>query len=412
MDPTTVVVILAAHLCCSGGLMLLIARRMPPRSGLALWAAGLAMFGVAYMVRLAGGGIDGFRPWTPALDVAMVGSALLFIAGLKQFGDHRPPPWRVHAGLLLAFSLVHLACTVGAGNFGRHLSLNLTLGALYVWLAVDAEQAAPREEPPLRPPLWVMAGFMAGLGLLTALRAARLWHDGPTRLDTLYAGLQAQIYYAYASLVALLLSLMLLWLVFLRLNAQLVQLASRDALTRVLNLNGLQDVARRHFGLRRPPPLRLLMLDLDHFKPVNDRHGHAVGDALLQHVADTLVQQLRAGDFVARVGGEEFLVGCVEEAPAGPGSATPASSAIATAERLRQAIGALRVAGEGGTEVACTVSIGVSRPLRSLVDWQRARREADDALYRAKGEGRDRVVSADDPPARVDAVPLRVAAGR
>jgi diguanylate cyclase (GGDEF)-like protein len=127
------------------------------------------------------------------------------------------------------------------------------------------------------------------------------------------------------------------------------------------------------------------MLDLDHFKRVNDTLGHRSGDRLLQAVASALLDHLRAGDFVARLGGEEFLVGVVDP---------PAGRAEPLAERLRAAVAALHFADAAGGRWPCSVSIGVSPAFSRDADWEPALRQADAALYAAKAGGRNRVVVA------------------
>jgi diguanylate cyclase (GGDEF)-like protein len=172
--------------------------------------------------------------------------------------------------------------------------------------------------------------------------------------------------------------------VVLRLQTRLAELASHDALTRLLNRNGLDEQLQRHFARRETQPVTLLQLDVDHFKRINHAHGHAVGDVVLQAVAGALTAHVRGGDFVARVGGEEFVIGCV-----GGGRA----AAEALAERVRASVGALRIEMPNAAPqtVGCTVSIGVSREFASLDRWEMAWREADNALYSAKQGGRNRV---------------------
>jgi diguanylate cyclase (GGDEF)-like protein len=149
-----------------------------------------------------------------------------------------------------------------------------------------------------------------------------------------------------------------------------------DPLTGLLNRHAFLQrapelLARQRFG----EPISLILADLDHFKEVNDRHGHLVGDRVLQAVAECLRSSLRAFDQIYRYGGEELIV------------LLPASleEAVQTAERLRQAVACARPAG-----LPLTVSLGVAcaRPGETL-EGLVAR--ADQALYAAKAAGRDRV---------------------
>jgi diguanylate cyclase (GGDEF)-like protein len=312
----------------------------------------------------------------------MITAALLFISGMRQFVGRHPWPTALLPLALCAYVGVGIVTVARQGFLGRHVLLNIALGLLYGWLAALSLRSTPHQPPGLRPPLRLLSALM---GLLSALTVGRGLHVSVEGTAFLYSGRYAQVYYAYASLAAVLLALVLLWMVFVRLNLQLADLASRDALTRVLNRNGLDDVLTRHFGDRGAAPVTLLQLDLDHFKQVNDRHGHATGDALLRAVGEVLTTHVRPNDFVARTGGEEFLIGCVSG---------DAEHAAAFAERLRQAIAevVLRSA-DGHSVVRCTASVGISQPFGAKAQWEQAAREADQALYAAKSAGRDRVVA-------------------
>jgi diguanylate cyclase (GGDEF)-like protein len=154
-----------------------------------------------------------------------------------------------------------------------------------------------------------------------------------------------------------------------------------DPLTGMLNRNSLKDRTYElaQVSLRTGQPVGLIVGDLDHFKEVNDGHGHATGDAVLQDVAYVLRKQLRAFDLAYRIGGEEFLVLL-------PGANLEQTAAMA--ERLRLGVEADTVG--GGLSV--TMSFGVSAsPRDAAFDYQSVCEEADAALYEAKRQGRNRV---------------------
>jgi diguanylate cyclase (GGDEF)-like protein len=172
-----------------------------------------------------------------------------------------------------------------------------------------------------------------------------------------------------------------------RANAQLAELAVTDALTGLYNRRYLYQQIEREFARaqRYKRPLACLMLDLDHFKAVNDTYGHQVGDRVLTLVGDVLRASLRNTDMAARFGGEEFVILAPE---------TPAEACLVVAERIRSRI-AEQSAAANGEIPRVTVSIGVcttEHPQASVQD--ELVRLADEALYRAKESGRDRVVVA------------------
>jgi len=176
----------------------------------------------------------------------------------------------------------------------------------------------------------------------------------------------------------------LLGLVAGRILTDLRYRSRHDGLTGLLNRRAMEEtlLAQMQRSRRTGEPFAVLMLDLDHFKTVNDRHGHATGDRALKHTAAVLKAELREVDAVGRFGGEEFLVLM-------PGATV--EPALPVAERLRAALltGAPRV--EGAT-LLLSASTGIAQWRESDEDTSRLVMRADAALYRAKQRGRDCVV--------------------
>lgn len=168
-------------------------------------------------------------------------------------------------------------------------------------------------------------------------------------------------------------------------HKEILRLSVTDALTSVYNRQFLNDrvPAEIERARRYGHPLSILLCDVDRFKAFNDTYGHRAGDAILQIAAGTLAHAVRHGiDWVARYGGEEFLVVLPE---------TAADHAMVVAERLRLAVSEVRLEWDG-TELSCTASFGLAE-LGNGVDSTAALIEAaDQALLRAKQQGRNRVV--------------------
>lgn len=167
-------------------------------------------------------------------------------------------------------------------------------------------------------------------------------------------------------------------------------LASRarlDGLTGLGNRADFDEQLDRHLSAARRArrPMSLVMLDVDHFKRLNDAHGHPFGDTVLQQVAETIRAQLRGADVACRYGGEEFGIVLPEAAHA---------DALLVAERIRSAIAAMHLERDRA-RVPVTASLGVATaaPVVSLEAKELLSR-ADAAVYRAKESGRDRVCSA------------------
>lgn len=156
-----------------------------------------------------------------------------------------------------------------------------------------------------------------------------------------------------------------------------------DNLSGALSRAYLTELARHDLALaqRHGHVLAVAMLDLDHFKRVNDTYGHAAGDAVIRALVATCMNSLRASDYVGRVGGEEFVCVLPEAG---------AEEASLCAERIRETFARQPIPG-APPELRCTVSIGIS-VCHDRCDWETLLREADGALYGAKGAGRNRVV--------------------
>ena len=135
--------------------------------------------------------------------------------------------------------------------------------------------------------------------------------------------------------------------------------------------------------MRNRDPLGVMMIDVDHFKRVNDSHGHLAGDEVLRQVALRLIETVRSYDYVGRYGGEEFLAVLSSCSP---------SDLISTAERMR-----MRIEGEpmtvGASKLRITVSIGLASSAENSQrsQWEDLVRSADQALYQAKANGRNRI---------------------
>lgn len=166
---------------------------------------------------------------------------------------------------------------------------------------------------------------------------------------------------------------------------RLYESATRDALVGIYNRQYLVDSleAELAYCARHRVPLSVLLLDIDHFKLVNDRFGHLAGDRALTAVAGLMQETLRAEDTLARFGGEEFMALLRH---------TDTERAEAVAERIRARIAAHVLEWEGQS-FSLTVSIGIATFVEGPGDVRALFREADDRLYEAKESGRNRVVS-------------------
>ncbi|MGE4545408.1 MAG: diguanylate cyclase [Pedobacter sp.] len=165
---------------------------------------------------------------------------------------------------------------------------------------------------------------------------------------------------------------------------RLKNLATKDELTQVYNRRYFFDIAQKEVlrAARKKTVAVVAMLDIDHFKSINDNYGHAFGDKVLHDTAQTCSQVMRTIDLFARYGGEEFVLLMPE---------TNMKEAAIVAERIRKTVESIRFITEQGTQVQLTISIGLAETLPEVGTIDKTINQADNALYQAKNLGRNRV---------------------
>lgn len=165
---------------------------------------------------------------------------------------------------------------------------------------------------------------------------------------------------------------------------QLEYLANTDSLTGLLNRRSFMEIADRELrrASRYQGVLSVMMVDIDHFKTINDSHGHRVGDLVLKRFGTLSLAALRGADTIGRIGGEEFAILLPE---------TNAAQALEVGERLRRMVEQERISLEQGLPVAFTLSVGIATLHGAKTNIDTLLSQADEALYRAKQEGRNRV---------------------
>ncbi len=166
-------------------------------------------------------------------------------------------------------------------------------------------------------------------------------------------------------------------------NARLRELSLTDALTQAANRLAFQERLADEFrrSQRYDDALAVIMIDVDHFKTINDQFGHQAGDQVLRHLTGVLKQAVRETDFVARYGGEEFVVLLPK---------TQLAGALTVAERICQDVRRIQLATLKQRRI--TASFGISGyPSRSITNAEQLVKAADEAMYRAKSQGRDQI---------------------
>ncbi|KQP45100.1 diguanylate cyclase [Pseudorhodoferax sp. Leaf274] len=362
------------------GFVLLMLRRHYPGSIRGMWLWGLAPL-VAASSTIFYGLEQVFHP----LVILVFGNGLLmsgcalFYFGTRRFHGLRSGwrPWAAVGVLLLLWQVFFFVV-----HPDYRLRLSAFAGTLAVVLLVHIRLLLQHRG------CGFAARFTAGVltvqALVLLVRAvSTFWLDTPTSYRFTPSPVQS-VYVATYSFSVLLVSVGVLLMASERLRSEFEHLANHDSLTGALARRVVLQDSTLEFGRwqRFEHGFALLMVDVDHFKRINDGHGHAAGDRVLARVVDALGQALRNIDRLGRYGGEEFLVLLPE---------TGAGEARMVAERMRQAVAALPATDK---VPACTVSVGVACVRHGDTSLAAVLARADAALYQAKRLGRDRVAVA------------------
>jgi diguanylate cyclase len=316
--------------------------------------------------------------------MALIGAGLsLYINGIQAFIG-RKPNHRIPIAIFILLVLID-----GYFMLIRHdMQLAIVLSAL-IFSAIylySARLTFSRDEGVVGNLFWIVSSLyllMALLMLGRSVYALRVSADvfetfatWPINAYTFMLGAVSQFF--ISSLFVLILSY--------KLNQNLESIATIDGLTSILNRRGLEDAASKMQDMckRINLSMTVILIDIDFFKKVNDKHGHLTGDDVLRHVAKVVAGILRTSDVFGRYGGEEFCAFLPN---------TTEGDAIGLAERIRAGVESSPLKLEQGGTIKTTISIGLADSVRAGYDFKGLVAAADGALYSAKNGGRNQVVS-------------------
>ena len=374
--PTLLIVLVVSNLLMAGAMWVAFAGRF--RDGLGQWTWALVVQGFAWGLVMT----RGFIP--PLVAIASANAFLAYcwslqMSALLEFHQRPTPRWLLYGPILIAFLVFFIYVIeprerLAFSGLGFGIAQIMT-GVLLFYLRIAAEHRTR----------WLLAGsfLLMGGGLLWLGFTA--WYEPeailPTSGTPTAPGPALLAFYA----VTIASSFAFILMHKERADRETYELATTDSLTGVYNRRTFQELAEPQLSRSRRAklPVSLLMLDLDHFKRINDTYGHLAGDDVLKAFTLLVKSCLRREDLLARYGGEEFVVLL-------PGSSQEA--AVALGERIRDEV-ASKPFDANGHLVRVTVSVGVSSEAGdTLPSLESMLGRADEALYVAKNQGRNRVV--------------------
>lgn len=381
MDSRSIFIPIAVLVIANSAVLATIQRDLPPdlRPAVRRWQ-------IATLIIPISSGLFAFRTGLPTDFVVAVSNAA-FVVGLtfhlwaiERF--FRCSPSTLPLWVCLVTMLIVTACLLADATVMLRAIL-----VSFCWLTILSHTAwtlqRHREASPSRSQLMLLSIYLIVIGFVV-LRSVHYYLDGTTPVTVVFHNALINIVSPIIMALLTIVGTTAFTLMCLdRVRRQLECAATTDHLTalgnrRTLDINGPELAARSRAG---EGVFAVVIFDIDRFKVVNDTHGHAAGDKVIQFVADHLRTVARTGDTVSRSGGEEFVLLLAKSGLDG---------AVAAAERIRLAVRAHPCI-VGDTGISLTISAGIACFDDSDVDFEAVMRRADRALYRAKNLGRDRV---------------------
>lgn len=379
LDLTTLMLVLALT-TATAVICLLVAAALNPRvPSIRFWAIGLTIIVVGALLQSA----RAFIPiWFSAVFITQGYFLLWWGARCHQQGRAAPHVWRTMAALLVVQGGVFLLLRESLRfSIIAHSAIVIVVAGLMVYEMLRV-QPRPRTLTYAWCLIWLMHAALY-------LRRLVLYSIDPVyaNVTTFEQGESVEALNYLEGIVFIYAFTMLCIMFLLRsLQDELKTQAMHDPLTNLFNRRAFEQAAQRQIesNRRAGQHAALLLLDLDGFKTINDRHGHVAGDAVLAHFSQLLQDASQPGDLICRFGGEEFLLMI---------SNTDMSQARQRAEQIREAWHRKQVQ-VGALTLGCTVSIGVTPvPADSRSSLHELVERADQALYQAKQNGRNRCCS-------------------
>lgn len=381
LDARTMMVMMSALSLLSSGLLLLTGLHAGNVRGVHHWAIGSLFIGVGLgfsYTQLISSGSGLILIFGGTLVAAGIGLLFNGIQFFKEGRCNKYIPWLL---ALLVFAQSIWFVTLHPNVHARIVANSLVFAMGNV---ACARALFIRIEQPLRTAYWFTGASFAVIAMILLARAIIIFEAQPNIYGLYSPTAINPASFFIGSMAQMCMTFGLVLMLNYRLATDLQKLALSDALTGALNRRSLEQEAIRLSArcTRTGDTLAIMMIDVDHFKSINDRYGHQAGDEVLKCLAEVAQKTIRSDDYFARYGGEEFCILL---------PSTIEKEAWILADRLRQAYAAMAIEFDGEV-LRSTISIGVSDSIQSGVELTTLIAAADQAMYRAKQQGRNRVV--------------------
>lgn len=350
-------------------------RNYPPAKD---WAIGALMFAIGLF-------LFSLRNNVPVViseifsNVFLLPGLMLFNFGIAKAAGRKPPFYLGLAFCALANVLLVWFTVISPAPLVAALIHNFFIIALDLYVAYACLKAtAPKGNQTFR----ILGVLYVILVLACSWRVA----GGVFHLTLSFSETLPRLFWIMMSLIVFPMTTVLLTLhTSQRLQEEINEQARRDILTGAFNRRAFEEFTAREWAqaVRHGLPLSILMVDIDHFKKINDQYGHPVGDETLAQMSRTAQLALRANDIWCRIGGEEFVALLPN---------TAIDQALIVAERIRSVVEETTISTASG-QLNVSVSIGAAERLPTQSHWSEFLATSDDALYKAKAAGRNRVLS-------------------
>ena len=368
----------AAIYACLCLYMLLIHRSTPGLRGVHRIIYGYAAFALGAELLALRGRVPNFLSITVANCLLILINVFLYWGIAELLHLRKPQRWLLPATVIPTAAISLYSSYVQPDVSVRIIVVSFIAVAQYGLLVNLLSGPSPQRIHMPRRGLSVLFVVYAGINLYRAWEAHL--HNPRSLLSSAPI---SNFAFLTPILIGVMTALGVIWLAMAQLQLELEAQSQTDSLTGLLNRRALEEICAQAIEVarRHSYALSLIILDLDRFKSINDEHGHDGGDIVLQHAARCLRANLRDSDYIARLGGEEFVAVL-------PGASHAEAAEIA--EDLRHCLASLSVE-HLSQEIRLSASFGVATMLPTDATWLEILRRGDRALYLAKEQGRDRV---------------------